>query len=470
MPCISYAWHVSQSIMQYRDKKGIQMKKVKAIAATCASAMVLGMFSTQATAAADVAADKKFVSAKNTHFMRQGQTYYIVGANFWYGAYLGKPDAATERARLHKELDNLKAMGVNNLRVLAVSEKTEMTSAVKPATTQAPGQYDENLLLGLDYLLAEIAKRDMTVVLYLNNFWQWSGGMTQYMNWFEGSKALDPNVTGDYEDFMFQTARFYQNKDAQKEYQNTIKKIVTRVNTITGQAYSNDASILSWQLANEPRPGNSKATAQEKTIYTAWVNDTAKYIHGLDKNHMVSSGSEGLMGSANDQQLYLDAHKSPYIDYMTYHLWPKNWSWFDSKKPVETWDGAMVKCKDYLNSHIDFAKKLHKPIVLEEFGMDRDGATFDVKATTHVRDRFYTEVFSLLYRRAKAGDAIAGFNFWAWNGSGRAGHADYWWKTGDDFLGDPPQEEQGLYGVFDSDVTTILLIKETAGKMHALQK
>ena len=277
-------------------------------------------------------------------------------------------------------------------------------------------------------------------------------------------------MTNDYEDFMFKTARFYQNKDAQKEYQNVIKKIVTRVNTITGKTYFDDPSILSWQLANEPRPGNTKASDSEKAIYTAWINDTAKYLHALDKNHMVSSGSEGLMGSANDQQLYLDAHKSLYVDYLTFHLWPRNWSWFDSKKPLETWDGAIVKSKEYLNSHIDLAQKLHKPIVLEEFGMDRDGATFDIKGTTHVRDHFYNEVFSLVYRRAKAGDAIAGCNFWAWNGAGRAGHADYWWKTGDDFLGDPPQEEQGLYGVFDSDVSTILTIKNYADKMHALQK
>jgi mannan endo-1,4-beta-mannosidase len=121
-----------------------------------------------------------------------------------------------ERARLLKELDNMKALGINNLRVLAVSEKTEMKSAVSPATTNAPGQYDENLLAGLDFLMAEVAKRDMTVVLYLNNFWQWSGGMTQYLNWFEGTPALDPNVTKDYETYMQKTAGFYRNAPPRK--------------------------------------------------------------------------------------------------------------------------------------------------------------------------------------------------------------------------------------------------------------
>ena len=121
-----------------------------------------------------------FVNVKQTHFTRKGQAYYIVGANFWYGGYLGAASGVGQRARLLKELDNMRALGINNLRVLAVSEKSAIKSAVRPATTAAPGQYDEELLAGLDFLLAEVAKRDMTVGLYLNNFWQWSGGMTQY--------------------------------------------------------------------------------------------------------------------------------------------------------------------------------------------------------------------------------------------------------------------------------------------------
>ena len=46
---------------------------------------------------------------------------------------------------------------------------------------------------------------------------------------------------------------------------------------------------------------------------------------------------EGLAGSAQDAKLYLAAHSSPHIDYLTYHLWPKNWGWFDSKDPSGSW-------------------------------------------------------------------------------------------------------------------------------------
>lgn len=440
---------------------------MKRMITLAASLMMMHALPMEAAAANDKGA---FVKVDKTHFARGGQRYYIAGANFWYGAYLGAPSKVGDRARLLKELDTMKAAGINNVRVLAVSEKTDMPSAVRPATTAAPGQYDEELLAGLDYLLAELAKRDMTAVIYLNNFWQWSGGMTQYLNWFEGTKALDPNVTKDYEDYMAKTVRFYRNDKAQAEYRNVIRKIVQRVNTVTGKRYADDPTVMSWQLANEPRPGNAKTTAEEKAVYVKWIADTAAYIHGLDANHLVSSGSEGLAGSAQDGELFMQAHRTRHIDYLTYHLWPKNWGWIDSRNVAATWDGALEKSRHYLNVHIDYAKKVGKPIVLEEFGMDRDNASFDIKAGTTVRDRFYGEVFNVITTRAAKGDPIAGFNFWAWGGAGRAANPDYWWKEGNDLMGDPPQEEQGLYSVFDTDASTIALIKETAAKLKALER
>lgn len=421
-----------------------------------------------ASAAASAAGDG-FVAVSGTHFVRHGQPYFIAGTNLWYGGYLGAPGGAGQRARLLKELDRLKALGINNVRVLAVSEKTAMKSAVSPATTSAPGQYDEDLLKGLDFLLAELGKRDMTAVLYLNNFWQWSGGMTQYLNWFTGSPAHDPNVSKDYERFMAENARFYTNGKAQLEYRQVIARIVQRRNTVTGTAYRDDPAIMAWQLANEPRPGNSKATPAEKTVYIKWVADTAHYIRGLDAKHMVSSGSEGLAGSSQDARLYLDAHRTPDIAYLTYHLWPTNWGWFDPKQPDKTWDGMMDKSLRYLNQHIDYARQLGKPIVLEEFGLNRDGGAFGIQSSTAVRDRFYGAVFGLVQGRAAAGDPVAGWNFWAWGGAGRAANADYWWQPGNDFVGDPPQEEQGLYSVFDSDAASLKVIQDAAQRLHALE-
>lgn len=410
-----------------------------------------------------------FVSVKGTHFIRNNKPYYIVGSNMWYGGYLGSAGKTGDRIRLGRELDNLKALGINNLRVMAVSENSAITSAVHPAVINGFGQYDEELLAGLDYFLAELAKRDMTVVLYLNNYWQWSGGFSQYLSWLDGTPMQDPNVTHDYPAFMARSASFYKSAKANEEFRNTIRKLVNRTNTITGKPYKSDATILSWQLANEPRPGdNNSTTDEDKKIFVRWIDDTAKFIHQLDDKHLVSSGNEGWRGCVDDKQLTKDSNRTPHVDYITFHLWPRNWSWYDQHQPEKTWANAIKLSTEYLNWHIDLGKQLNRPVVLEEFGLDRDEGSYDPKASTLYRDRFYREVFDVLYRRAKSGDAAAGFNFWAWNGSGRTKNSDYWWKPGDDFNGDPPQEQQGMYGVFDSDISTILLIKDYTQKFHAL--
>ena len=114
----------------------------------------------------------------------------------------------------------------------------DVMRAVRPAIIKAPGEYDETLLAGMDFLLDEMAKRDMTAILYLNNFWQWSGGMSQYVSWFTGKPVFDPDVTNEWNPFMENSASFYRLEEAQKLYRDVIKAIITRKNTINGKLYS----------------------------------------------------------------------------------------------------------------------------------------------------------------------------------------------------------------------------------------
>ncbi|ARU28676.1 cellulase family glycosylhydrolase [Cellvibrio sp. PSBB006] len=406
-----------------------------------------------------------FVTVEGNQFFRNGQPYYVIGTNFWYGGYLGSVGDVGDRERLIKELDLLQKTGINNLRVLAASESSELMRAVRPAIIKAPGEYDETLLAGMDFLLDEMAKRDMTAILYLNNFWQWSGGMSQYVSWFTGKPVFDPDVTNEWNPFMENSASFYRIEEAQKLYRDVIKSIITRKNTINGKLYSEDPTIMSWQLANEPRPGSDADGRVNIEAFKSWIHGTAKYIDSLAPNQLVSTGNEGSMGAIRDMDLFIDSHKSEYVDYLTFHMWVKNWGWYDAKNPDETFSSALATAKDYINQHIDVANQMNKPIVLEEFGIERDNGSFTTDSTTVYRDRFYAEIFNLLRTRAGAGDAIAGMNFWAWGGYGRTENEDFMWKEGDDFVGDPPQEPQGLNSVFDVDTTTLAVIKAHADAM-----
>ncbi len=421
-----------------------------------------GSATPEATAGGD------FVRVQGQQFYRGDKPYYVVGTNFWFGAYLGAPNEIGDRERLLRELDLLKATGINNLRVLAASEASELVRAVRPALIRAPGDYDENLLLGLDFLVDEMAKRDMTLVLYFNNFWQWSGGMSQYVSWFTDTPVFDPDVTNEWNAFMQNSARFYYMDDAQALFRDVIQRIVTRTNTINGKRYNEDPTIMSWQLANEPRPGSDEHGRINADAFVNWIHETSKFIRELAPHQLISTGNEGRMGSIGDIDLYTRAHESPYVDYLTFHMWLKNWGWFDATQPEATYDSALALARNYIREHIEVANKLGKPTVLEEFGAERDGGAFELGSSTVYRDRFYREFFAQLEVHAAAGDAIGGSNFWAWGGYGRAANEDFMWKQGDDFVGDPPQEAQGLNAVFDNDGSTLEIIKAHAAALSRL--
>jgi len=423
---------------------------------------------TGAQAADAIATQSGFVTVSRKHFVLDGKPYYFAGANLWYGMYLGSPGKTGNRARLLKELDQLAAQGITNLRVLAISESSTLKRSVTPAVVLRPNHLDETLWQGLDFLLAEMAKRDMKAVLYLNNFWQWSGGMSQYLAWFNGKPVVDPDVTGNWNEFMDNSAAFYREPKAQTAFRFAVKQLITRKNSVNGRAYNVDPTIMSWQLANEPRPGSDANAKPYFDVFVKWIDETAGYIKTLAPQQLVSTGNEGWMGTAGSRELFVKSHATKNVDYLTFHMWAPNWSWFDPKKAAATYDGAWVKMKEYLDWHIDAANKMAKPVVLEEFGINRDDGSFRPIATTIYRDKFYTAIYGLLARRAAAGDAIAGSNFWAWGGSGRTQNADFMWKAGDSFVGDPPQEPQGLYCVFDSDISTVKIISAHALQMSGL--
>ncbi len=409
-----------------------------------------------------------FVRVDGNRFVLNGQDYAYVGTNLWYGAYLGSPGETGNVERLRSELDFLKSQGITNLRVLGASEASPMKNSLSPATHDKDGNVNEDLLKGLDVLLDEMGKRDMKAVIYLNNFWEWSGGMGTYLSWVNGGHYIDlGDPAHPWPEFPLFNMQFYANADANAIYRAYVEGLLTRTNTVNGRAYADDPAIMAWQLANEPRPGNSTGPGQSVLPeYYAWVQDTSAFIKGLDANHLVSTGSEGVAGCADDADCFLNAHKAPEVDYLTFHMWPKNWSWLKDDDMPGTFDTTLTRAGAYLDAHTAMAMDLGKPIVLEEFGLARDGGSFDLATPTTYRDRFYAFVFSRVEESRAAGGPFAGTNFWTWGGAGRAQHDDYAWQTGDtSYTGDPPQEPQGLNSVFDSDESTLAIIRAHAAAL-----
>lgn len=386
-----------------------------------------------------------FVTASGGKFMLEGRVYYFVGTNFWQGMNLGVHGPGGDRDLLVQELDRLQRIGITNLRVMAASEgpNTEPYRMV-PALMVSPGEYDESVLDGLDFLLAEIGNREMKAVMVLNNFWQWSGGMGQYVSWSDRTPIPYP---GDWGEFMDYVAQFYDCDECQSWYREHIEMIINHVNPYTGLRYRDDPAIFAWELANEPRryPGS-------------WIDETAAYIKSLDPNHMVTTGSEGTPpGEAQDFQR---THDGADIDYATIHIWPQNWGWYDPTNPG-TYERMEQDALGYLRQHVFAVSVLDKPLVVEEFGLARDWESvhdiYDPQSSTRYRDRFYKAIFDEVYHLMLTGGPVAGDNFWAWAGASRPGDA---------WLGDPPHETPGWYSVYDTDTSTLQLISAHAVEMR----
>lgn len=406
-----------------------------------------------------------FAKAKGTQFEIAGKPYYFIGANFWAGMNLGSTQEGGNRARLIRELDKMKALGITNLRIIAGSEGPHSEPyRIIPSLQISPNVYDENLLDGLDFVLAEMGKRKMYAVMCLNDYWQWSGGFGQYLVWAKHSETIpypEPHPGGGtWQDYVKFLSDFYSNQSAQDLFKRHIAKIVNRVNSITQKPYKEDPTIFAWELANEPR-GSFNEEA-----YRVWLQATARYIKSLDVNHMVTTGSEGkpLDIPGND---FLKDHAFPEIDYTTVHIWVQNWSWYDPKKAEETYPKALQMALDAIQLHIDWAKQLNKPLVLEEFGIARDDEKLAPNTPITYRDRYYKALFEKVWQSAKSKTPLVGVNFWAWGGEGVPAHKD--WQKGDDFLGDPPHEPQGWYSVYQSDKSTFKIIQAYAKKLMKIK-
>ncbi len=425
--------------------------------------LLLLTFSLSVACCNQPAESQEIITINNGQFIRNGEPYYFVGTNFWYGPLLGSQGQGGDRERLHRELDELKSIGVTNLRVLVGGEgQTKWKSKISPILQPEPGVYNDELLDGLDYFMYQLQLRDMTAVLFLANAWEWSGGFTQYLMWTgELPEDFDPDVVS-WGDFREAATKFVRSEAAKELMDNHVRYIVSRTNRYTNQRYIDDSAIFSWQLCNEPR---AFSTESKEYLYE-WVDATSSLIRSIDPHHMISTGSEGRMGCEGDIELYERIHALENISYMNAHMWSLNWSWIDRQDMDGTIDGAVAKCEDYLSEHIAIAEQLNKPLVFEEFGLPRDGGVITRGTPTSHRDRIYQTVFDMIVSSAKSGGKFAGCNFWAWGGNAEQIEGRPYWQSDMDYSGDPPQEEQGLNSVYSDDATTVEIIKATTNQLN----
>lgn len=276
-----------------------------------------------------------FVQTSGTEFVLNGKTFYFAGTNNYYMHY--KSDTMIDDV-----LSDASEMGLNVMRIWGFHDGSGQEGYVMQPEM---GVYDESGFERLDYTIYKAGQMGIRLVIPFVNNWDDFGGMNQYVQWTGG---------GSHDDFYTRPSI----KDAYKDY---INYMLNRTNTYTGVKYKNDPTIMTWELANEPRA--SSDTSGDTLVN--WADEMSTYVKSLDANHLVSVGDEGFYGISGHSSYPYSAYEGvhwerltslPNIDYGTYHLYPDHW------------DTTAEWGTQWIRDHIQDAEELGKPVVLEEFG------------------------------------------------------------------------------------------------------
>lgn len=389
------------------------MKTVKKILLGAICVLSLGLISCSKNREA---AKNGFVVVQNGKFMLNGKEFRFGGTNNYYMHY--SPDKM-----ITDELDDAKAMNVSVLRCwgfqygpnrdhnshgmdnpgeFGVAEKYIKRNTKKPDEFGYPRDIFERL----DYTIAEAGKRNIKLVIAMNNYWDAYGGLqnaSTWQRWFKLSSADD----------------FYTDEDCKATYKEFVEHLITRTNTYTGVPYNEDPTIMTWELMNEPR----NKSGDTGKIVTEWANEMSAYVKDLAPNQLCSVGDEGCM-KLKDFTPYAGEGSTMYngyegtdfdsliglknIDYGTFHLYPESWGILGNAQ-VE-WGN------EYIRKHAESGLKAKKPVVFEEYGTSASGnlnrlAVYDIWNDTAYKSGIAGTMFWLLtssntYEINEHGDGI----------------------------------------------------------------
>jgi mannan endo-1,4-beta-mannosidase len=293
-----------------------------------------------------------------------GRPFRFAGANNYYLMYKSQAmvDDVLERAadndfrvlRIWGSLDIGNEDGSNSVHGKAEGVYFQYWDGSAPAYNDRPDGLER-----LDYVVHRAGELGLKLVIPLVNNWQDFGGMDQYVRWADGQHHDE----------------FYSDPEIRQWYTDWIDHLLNRTNIYTGIQYKDDPTIMTWELANEPRCKGSGLYPPSAECSTAtlidWADDVSTFIKTVDSNHLVSVGDEGFYcveeaehwtencGEGVDTIAFTSLDN---IDVMSFHLYPDHWG------------TDVAWATDWIERHIRDARRLGKPAMLGEFGF-RDSST-----------------------------------------------------------------------------------------------
>lgn len=217
--------------------------------------------------------------------------------------------------------------------------------------------------------------------------------------------------------------------------------------------FKDEAAIMAWEIA-ESAKNNRDSLVQ-------YVAAAAKVIKSADANHLVAVSLEDCTGREADARLYERLLSIDAVDFVSVGLWPLQWNWSSRSALYTTLPNVYLKASDYLDRLERTAARYEKPLVIGGFSYPRELNHTEAGTYTLSRDAFFNFVFNRLAESHNKRGNLAGVSFWGWSGKGRP-------EAGP--TADRPNEQQGRYSVYDSDSTTINLVRRYAASVKERAK
>lgn len=212
---------------------------------------------------------RHFITRDGDRLMDGDQEYRFVSFNIPNLHYVEDAMAFDNRMpfrfpdeyEIRDALVTIRQMGGQVVRTYSLPVFQKSAPAGTPKYVEAPGKFNEEAFRTLDRVLAVANEEGVRLIIPVVNNFQWWGGAADYAA-FRGKPRdafwTDPQLIEDFE----QTVRF----------------LLTRVNTVTGVPYREDKAVLAWETANESQCPHS------------WTHEIAAFMKSLDSNHLVVDG------------------------------------------------------------------------------------------------------------------------------------------------------------------------------------
>ncbi len=183
-------------------------------------------------------------------------------------------------------LESVRQMGGTVVRTYVLSVRREGSDMGEHVYVRGPGEFNEEAFRTLDLALEIAGRKGVRLIIPLVDNWKWQGGISEYAA-FRGKQPED----------------FWTDEQIIRDFEQTVRHVLTRVNKRTGVAYRDDPAIFGWETGNEleSRP--------------EWTRRIAALMKELAPNHLVIDG-DSLHGVPEKS---LD---DPNVDVITTHHYP----------------------------------------------------------------------------------------------------------------------------------------------------